>query len=224
MTSFSGLPRRDRKLMKSRSSPSVRGTQITSEQLLPSLNGSKHIQRSVNLHKEVFNEDINIRVLLLPPPWPCASPPFVKSIIDLYSRFGSINTEVIRLSGAEDHFFRLYVISCEDNVKILLPNGFRGVISVESCSSRIKYSAEVSTHIRKGLIRVNTTEIADDEDEVHIHSPGKVEIRLMDEESLNRRPPVWETWYDRDNRMHRLGHWWKVLLVKKNNAWMRRNC
>lgn len=50
------------------------------------------------LHKEVHNEDLNVRVLLLPP-WPSdVLPPFSKSIVDLYSRFGTINTEIVSSS------------------------------------------------------------------------------------------------------------------------------
>ncbi|KAG5647197.1 hypothetical protein DXG03_001156 [Asterophora parasitica] len=117
-----------------------------------------------------------------------------KSIIDLFSRFGSVNAEIIRLAGAEQHHFKLHVTSSKENVKLLLPARFQGYIGVTGWSrDRVNYNTELRRGIKRGEIRVNNDAqvIRADEDEVHVHAAGNVEIRLMEEESLHPSPVVW---------------------------------
>jgi hypothetical protein len=63
------------------------------------------------------------------------------------------------------------------------------------------------TRIKARLIRLDATDPADDEDEVHIHAPGKVELRLMDEASLHPGPVVW---YSSENGVQRLSRMLRI--------------
>lgn len=120
----------------------------------------------------------------------------------------NVREQQIKLSGAEQHFLRLHVTSCEQDVKVLLPTGFRGVICVDRYRNvRIKYCTDVRVRIKAGLIRLGATDPAGDEDEVHIHSPGKVELRMMDGASLHPGPVVWyssENGFQQVSRMLRI--------------------
>lgn len=55
---------------------------------------------------------------------------------------------------------------------------------------------------------MNATDTGDHEDEVHIHAPGKVEIRVMDKQSPTAERPVWHGSND-SNGMRRVRHWLK---------------
>ena len=71
-----------------------RKSRVSTEQVIPSRKGScLSDQTNVSiLNKEVMNEDINIRVLLLPPPG--NDNVWEKSIIDIHSHSGSVIVEV----------------------------------------------------------------------------------------------------------------------------------
>ncbi|GLB35428.1 hypothetical protein LshimejAT787_0209930 [Lyophyllum shimeji] len=190
LTSYPGLPRADAKLIKSKGIPSVRRIVAWTEPLFPSPAWGGKFGKSI-LHKEVLNEDMNVRVLLLPPRSPSDESPYGKSVIDLFTRFGSVSAEIIRLPGAEKHFFQLYVTSCEQNAIILLPTDFRGTIDVEGCS-RVRYDGELRRRIDQEVIRINATDTRRDGDEVYIHATGGVEIRVVNE---TREAPKGAVWY-----------------------------
>ncbi|KAL0947507.1 hypothetical protein HGRIS_013607 [Hohenbuehelia grisea] len=179
-----------------------RCARMTTEQLLPSPDGSRY-QFSSTLRKD-HDSDINIRVLLLAP-WPEDTGPFAKSLICFCSQSGSVRTEVNRLPGVSDHFFRLYVTSRESDVSVVLPADFHGSVNIEQRAGRragsansssadqncyVRYSKSLRARIQAGAIRLNPSETYEDEDEVYIWAPGCINLRLMDESPESPRP-VW---------------------------------
>ncbi|KAF8894718.1 hypothetical protein BD779DRAFT_1669187 [Infundibulicybe gibba] len=181
---------------------SIQG-RTTTEQLLPSKEGNKYAGHSV-LFKETFAEDINSRVMLLAP-WPGDAPPFMKSIIDLYSQSGSIVAEVSRLPGAGAHFFQLHVTSCEAGTQVTLPADFRGAIEINNGAHQVggvKCSQNIDDRIEAGLVRFNTGESTEGEDEVHVQALGEIEIKLQDEADVG--PAHRPTWTIRESGLNRL--------------------
>lgn len=87
----------------------------------------------------------------------------------------------MRLSGAADHHFRLYVTADEGSVHVLLPSKFRGVIHIKSTRSlpvQLACSAELRKLVEEGDVRLNTLEVGDNEDEVFIHAGKNVVIQM----------------------------------------------
>ncbi|TFK34815.1 hypothetical protein BDQ12DRAFT_612820 [Crucibulum laeve] len=157
-------------------------------------------------HREVQEEDINVRVLLLPP-FPEDAPPFMKSAVDLFSRFGSVAVDLVRLSAAANHFVRLFITSCEEDVRVLLPAMFRGVIFINRTRRNwacVHYCKELRNQIGAGNIRINPPHEAEmeDEDEVHIHALGDVDIRIAEEGSPH--PPMWNYLGSKIDRFRRM--------------------
>ncbi|KAF7441113.1 hypothetical protein PC9H_001462 [Pleurotus ostreatus] len=154
---------------------------MITEQLLPNPTGIAR-ERSAGILKGEI-DDINLRALLLPP-WPGDAPPFAKSLIDLRSRTGSIYVELNRLPGAAHHFFQLSAISEESNVSIVLPSDFQGAVSInqgESRRGRVRWSSNFDDRLRSGAIRMEPSQVHENEDEVFVLAPGYVELCMMDE-------------------------------------------
>ena len=168
-------------------------------------------------------EDIDIRVLLLPPPG--NDNVWEKSIIDIHSHSGSVIVEVagflsflvtgtvlmkfsqIRLPGAAaTHHFRMYVTSIEESVQVVLPPKFRGGIYINDIRSKptVDYSVGLRRAIAGNVVHINPMYIAEDEDEVHIDSQKKIDIDMVVEEEMNKsgrnHQPVWIP----DDRISRL--------------------
>lgn len=88
-----------------------------------------------------------------------------------------------RLPGAETHFFRLYIFARHADVKVTLPPLFQGVVNVKnhdgSCQNRqTRYCRAFRDRMHCGLIRLDAC-VHEDDDEVHIHAEGSIELRLM---------------------------------------------
>ncbi|EGN96254.1 hypothetical protein SERLA73DRAFT_76233 [Serpula lacrymans var. lacrymans S7.3] len=144
------------------------------------------LESHMTLQKAVPKECIHARLLLLSP-FPHEAPPFAKSVAWLSSGTGSVNVEVYRLSGAENHFFRLYVVACSSGVSLKLPPLFRGVISIvgyrdAETKDRMRCAPTFYKRVRQGLIRFEGRPTEDD-DEIYIHAVGKIDLQLMDEDS-----------------------------------------
>ncbi|KAF8162871.1 hypothetical protein B0H34DRAFT_672009 [Crassisporium funariophilum] len=167
-------------------SKSPRRSRFSTEQLVPSRKGSHSSEKagtsSCGLNKEVLNEDINLRVLLLPLSNSDASEtPCEKSTIEVYSRSESVAIEIVRLSGATDHHFRSNVTSCEGSVRVVLPPKFRGAIYINNLSGppgQVEFSVELRKCIDNGAVRLNPLVVEEDEDEIHLHSPKNIELHL----------------------------------------------
>lgn len=87
----------------------------------------------------------------------------------------------IRLSGAAEHHFRLYVTADEGSVHIILPSKFRGVIHIKGTRSlpvQFACSAELRKLVEEGDVRLNVPEVGDNEDEVFILVGKNVVIQM----------------------------------------------
>ncbi|KAH7927067.1 hypothetical protein BV22DRAFT_305861 [Leucogyrophana mollusca] len=134
--------------------------------------------------KSVLTECIHARLLLLSP-FPCDVPPFAKSVAYLASRSGSVRAEIYRLSGAENHFFRLYIFACGSNVSLTLPPLFRGVVCIDNYEhlrkkKRVQCARSFCERMKRGFIRFDAVALEND-DEIYIHGSGKIKLRLMTE-------------------------------------------
>lgn len=169
-----------------------------------------------------MNEDLTLRVLLLSPldmdhdfPILCE-----KSTVDAYSHTGSVSIEMvslyahdrrtfdqciltrlfeltqIRLPGTVNHHFRLYVTSCEENVNVVLPPGFRGAIYVNKAGCLFP-KVQMSTGLRKGIddgaVHMNPPCVDEDEDEVHITAAKSVQLRMVEDNVCREEKdrPLW---------------------------------
>lgn len=99
----------------------------------------------------------------------------------------------VRLPGAVDHHFRMYVTSSEEGVRVVLPPKFRGGIYINDIRNtpRVDYSTGLRRAIDGDGVRVNPMYVADDEDEVHIDSQKTIDIQMVDEELESATLPVW---------------------------------
>ncbi|KAH7889981.1 hypothetical protein F5I97DRAFT_1849074 [Phlebopus sp. FC_14] len=154
---------------------------IVTEQFLPRRQDAVFGDQFV-FQTATSNQCIHAKLLLLPP-FPYDLSPFAKSVAYLSSRSGSINAEMYRLPGAENHFFRLYIFTREGSVRVTLPPFFRGVVTIKNyeglCNGKqIRCSRSFHDRMRRGFIRVNTCAL-DNDDELCIHAEGKIELRLM---------------------------------------------
>jgi hypothetical protein len=119
--------------------------------------------------------------------------PCEKSIIDACSQTGSVTIEMIRLSGATDHHFRLYVTADEGGANIILPTEFRGVIHIKSATSQpIQFvcSAELRIRIEEGAVRLNAPEVGGNEDEVFVYAGKAVQFQMEAEKMEEPRKGV----------------------------------
>ncbi|KAJ3507488.1 hypothetical protein NLJ89_g6277 [Agrocybe chaxingu] len=185
-------------------SSSPRRSRFSTEQIVPRRKGScdSEVSDLSNLTKEVLNEDVTLRVLLLSPPPPsdgedgddgyipveAPSSQCEKSTIDAYSHNGSVTVELIRLAGAEGHHFRLYVTSCEESVHVLLPSEFRGALFISHARSQrpasVEYGAGLRRRIDGGVVRINPVghgAVAEDEDEVHLYAANRIVVETKNE-------------------------------------------
>lgn len=160
---------------------SLRFKKLSTEQLVPSKRGSQPNSCFSILKRDVLHEDIHLRVLLLSPFSNKEAVACEKSIIDACSRTGSVMIEMMRLSGAAEHHFRLYVTADEGSVHVVLPSKFRGVIHIQgtrSLPTEFVCSAELRKLVEEGDVRLNAAEVGEDEDEVFILAGRHVQFQL----------------------------------------------
>jgi hypothetical protein len=117
-----------------------------------------------------------------------------------------LHSHQIRLPGAVNHHFRMYVTSREESVRVVLPTKFRGGIYINDIRNmpNVDYSAELRRAIDGDVVRVNPMYVAEDEDEVHIDSEKNIDLKMAEEESesATSRQAVWIP----DGRISRLRH------------------
>ncbi|KAH7910626.1 hypothetical protein BJ138DRAFT_81647 [Hygrophoropsis aurantiaca] len=151
--------------------------------------------------KSVQTECIYARLFLLSP-FPCDVPPFAKSAAYLSSHSGSIRAEIYRLSGAENHFFRLYIFACGSNVSLTLPPLFRGIVSIDNHGQlmkkkRVQCARSFCDRMKRGFIRFDALALEND-DEIYVQGAGRVSLQLMPEDGHAN------TGWTRSNRMRRI--------------------
>ncbi|KAF8955439.1 hypothetical protein BDZ97DRAFT_1857755 [Flammula alnicola] len=156
-----------------------------------------------SLRKEVHNEDINLRVLLLSPLPDEDATSWEKSTINTSSHSGSVTIEIIRLSGAANHHFRY-------SARVILPSKFRGNVYINSARSmpiHVKCSAELRKSIDVGVVRLNAPGLVrDDEDEVHIYAARSIKLQMQEEVRDQKNESLWilESRLSRIRRMFKM--------------------
>jgi len=140
-----------------------------------------------------YREVLGLKVLLLSP-WPTDDAPFVRQPVNVYSYHGSVDAEIHRVPGAEDHHFVLDINAPEaHDVSVSLPPSFRGKVCVVGHRERkIRTSKGFSKRVRTWhaqLVRYPTmvTTGIEDEDAVRINTKGCISIRLSGEDEDRRR-------------------------------------
>ena len=87
----------------------------------------------------------------------------------------------MRLSGAAEHHFRLYVTANEGSAHVVLPSKFRGIIHIQSTRSlpiQVVCSAELRKLVEVGDVRLNAPEVGEDEDEVFVLAGKTVQFQM----------------------------------------------
>lgn len=99
----------------------------------------------------------------------------------------------------------MYVTSCEESVRVVLPPKFRGGIYINDIKStpNVEYCVGLKRAMERDDIRVNPMYVGEDEDEVHIDSQKRIGLEMV-EEGMRCDEAVWVP----DGRVSRL---WRML-------------
>jgi hypothetical protein len=140
-----------------------------------------------------YRETLGLKVLLLSP-WPSDTAPFVRQPINIYSYKGSVDVEIHRVFGAEDHHFALEINALEARrVSVSLPSSFQGQVFVtgDRRIKKIHTSKGFSRRVKNAFVRLTRSPVSrgENEDALQISTNGVVFIRLNGETRKQRCIP-----------------------------------